>query len=140
MLRVIGQFRDAAVRAHAAGFAGVELHGAHGYLLGSFSAPEHAHATGWGGAAREPRAPASARRRGPSAAAVPAGFLVGVRLSPEDFGNARGLDLDESLTVARWLADDGVDFLHVSLWDAQRNTKKRPARSPGAAVPRGAAG
>jgi 2,4-dienoyl-CoA reductase-like NADH-dependent reductase (Old Yellow Enzyme family) len=53
-------------------------------------------------------------------------FTVGVRLSPEDFGNAQGLDLDESLQTARWLAEDGVDFVHLSLWDAQENTKKRP--------------
>ncbi|MBL8721025.1 MAG: NADH:flavin oxidoreductase, partial [Myxococcales bacterium] len=59
-------------------------------------------------------------------AAVPASFTVGVRLSPEEGGFARGLDLDESLEVARWLADDGVDFVHLSLWDATRNTKKRP--------------
>ena len=39
--------------------------------------------------------------------AVGPAFTVGVRLSPEDFGNARGLDLDESLQVARWLAGDG---------------------------------
>ena len=49
-----------------------------------------------------------------------------MRLSPEDFGNAKGLDLDESLTVARWVAEDGVDFVHLSLWNALRNTNKRP--------------
>jgi 2,4-dienoyl-CoA reductase-like NADH-dependent reductase (Old Yellow Enzyme family) len=38
----------------------------------------------------------------------------------------RGLDLDESIQVARWLADDGADFIHLSLWDASRNTSKRP--------------
>jgi 2,4-dienoyl-CoA reductase-like NADH-dependent reductase (Old Yellow Enzyme family) len=54
------------------------------------------------------------------------GFTVGVRLSPEDFGNARGLDLDESLQVARWLVEDGADFIHVSLWDVHRSSTKRP--------------
>jgi 2,4-dienoyl-CoA reductase-like NADH-dependent reductase (Old Yellow Enzyme family) len=61
---------------------------------------------------------------------VPAEFVVGVRISPEDFGNARGLDLDESLQLARWLSDDGADFLHLSLWDAARNTTKRPNEHP----------
>jgi 2,4-dienoyl-CoA reductase-like NADH-dependent reductase (Old Yellow Enzyme family) len=51
-------------------------------------------------------------------------FTVGVRLSLEDWGSARGLDLDDSLQVARWLADDGVDFVHASLWDATAMTKK----------------
>ena len=65
-------------------------------------------------------------------AAVPRRFLVGVRLSPEDFGNAKGLDLDESIEVARWLCDDGADFIHLSLWDhtgtppsAPRSTRSR---------------
>jgi len=37
-----------------------------------------------------------------------------------------GLDLDESIQTARWLAEDGADFIHLSLWDASRNTNKRP--------------
>jgi 2,4-dienoyl-CoA reductase-like NADH-dependent reductase (Old Yellow Enzyme family) len=56
-----------------------------------------------------------------------AGFAIGVRLSLEDFGQARGLDLDESVQVAAWLADDGVDYVHLSLWDGKRMTTKRPA-------------
>ena len=124
--RVKDQFRDAAVRAHAAGFAGVELHGAHGYLLCQFlSSTMNARDDEWGGSldgrARLLRETLRAVR-----SAVPASFAVGVRLSPEDFGYARGLDLDESLQVARWLTDDGADFIHISLWDAQANTQKRP--------------
>jgi 2,4-dienoyl-CoA reductase-like NADH-dependent reductase (Old Yellow Enzyme family) len=128
--RVITQFRDAAARAHAAGFAGVELHGAHGYLLGQFlSATMNQRADRWGGTlegrARLVREALRAVRR-----AVPEQFVVGVRLSPEDRGNARGHDLDESLEVARWLSGDGADFIHVSLWDATKNTAKRPDQHP----------
>ena len=54
-------------------------------------------------------------------------FTVGVRLSPENFGNARGLDLDESVQTARWLAEDGADFVHLSLWRALDPTAKRPS-------------
>jgi len=61
-------------------------------------------------------------------------FTLGVRLSLEDFGQARGLDLDESLTVAGWLVEDGVDFLHISLWDVARMTTKRPDVHPLALV------
>jgi 2,4-dienoyl-CoA reductase-like NADH-dependent reductase (Old Yellow Enzyme family) len=61
---------------------------------------------------------------------LPASFIVGVRLSPEDFGQAKGIDLDETLTVARWLAEDGIDFVHASLWDVSLNTKKRPDEHP----------
>lgn len=130
ILRVIEQFRAAAVRAHAAGFQGVELHGAHGYLLSQFlSATMNTRADRWGGSlegrARLVREVTRAVR-----AAVPERFVVGVRLSPEDYGNARGLDLDESLQVARWLCEDGADFIHVSLWDARKTSQKRPEEHP----------
>lgn len=126
LARVIAQFRDAAVRTYEAGFAGVELHGAHGYLLCQFlSATMNRRTDGWGGAL-EGRARLARETLRAIRGAVPASFVVGIRLSPEDFGNARGLDLDESVTVARWLAEDGADFIHISLWDAQKNTRKRP--------------
>ena len=67
-------------------------------------------------------------------ARVDRGFAVGVRLSLEDWGQARGLDLDESLAIARGLAADGADWIHVSLWNFAPNTKKRPDVHPIAAV------
>lgn len=128
--RVIGQFRDAAVRAHRAGFEGVELHGAHGYLLGQFLSAHNRRDDSYGGAPFENRARLVREATRAVRAAVPASFVVGIRISPEDFGNAKGIDLDESLQLASWLAEDGIDFLHISLWRAQQNTKKRPEEHP----------
>jgi len=122
--RVIDQFAAAAERCERAGFDGVELHGAHGYLLGQFLSrtmnprPFEERAGFVRAVMRAVRARVSSR------------FCVGVRLSPEDRGSAKGLDLDESLQVARWLADDGADFIHASLWDAAKPTVKRPAEHP----------
>lgn len=124
--RVIRQFADAALRAQVAGFDGVEIHGAHGYLLTQFlSTVQNQRTDEWGGTlegrARLLREVVRAVRAKTSST-----FTVGVRLSPEDFGNAVGLDLDESLQVAAWLAEDCVDFVHLSLWRAQQNSTKRP--------------
>ena len=114
------------MRARAAGFDGVELHGAHGYLLGQFvSATMNTRTDAWGGPI-EGRARLMRETLRAVRSAVPERFVVGMRLSPEDWGNARGLDLDESLQVARWLCEDGADFIHISLWDASQNTRKRP--------------
>ena len=138
--RVIEQFAAAAARAQRAGFDGVELHGAHGYLLSQFlSTTMNPRTDGWGGdlvgRARLIREVTRAVR-----ARVGPRFVVGVRLSLEDYGSARGLDLDDSLQVCAWLAEDGVDFLHASLWRGAENTQKRPEQHPvplvRAAVPR----
>ncbi len=123
-------FVDSAVRAARAGFGGVELHAAHGYLLSEFLSSVHnTRDDGYGGdiagrarllreILREVRARTSST------------FVIGVRLSPEDGGNTRGVDLDESIQVAKWLADDGADFIHISLWNAARMSAKYPDKHP----------
>jgi 2,4-dienoyl-CoA reductase-like NADH-dependent reductase (Old Yellow Enzyme family) len=126
LARVIGQFADAAARVEAAGFDGVEIHGAHGYLLTQFLSALNTRDDGWGGPALERRARLIREVMRAVRARTKRGFTVGVRLSPETYGNAKGLDLDESIQTARWLADDGADFVHISLWKALLNTTKRP--------------
>ncbi|HAN32447.1 MAG TPA: hypothetical protein DCQ06_12700, partial [Myxococcales bacterium] len=129
---LIEAFADAACRAADAGLDGVELHGAHGYLLCQFlRADLNTRTDGWGGdlpgRARLLRRVMQTIRQ-----QVPASFVVGVRLSAENGTFLTGLDLDESLQTAQWLCDDGADFIHVSLWDAHLNCSKRadvhPAR------------
>jgi 2,4-dienoyl-CoA reductase-like NADH-dependent reductase (Old Yellow Enzyme family) len=122
----VASFAAAAARCAEAGFDGVELHGAHGYLLGQFlSRTMNTRADRWGGDAAG-RATLLREALRAARAAVPQGFLVGVRISPEDIFSAKGLDLDESLQLAAWLEADGADFLHLSLWNAAANTTKRP--------------
>lgn len=128
--RVVRQFADAAVRCEKAGFQGVELHGAHGYLLCQFlSRTMNPRTDGWGGdlagRARLIREVMRACR-----AKVGKGFAVGARLSLEDWGSAKGLDLDESIQVAKWLVEDGADFIHISLWNWEKTTAKRPDEHP----------
>ena len=86
----------AAARAERAGFDGVELHGAHGYVLAQFLSPEiNQREDRYGGCSRTVEDPVRDPRRDPCA--LPAGFTVGVRLSPERFG----LRLPEIVDVAR---------------------------------------
>jgi len=123
--RVIADFAAAARRCAAAGFDAVEIHGAHGYLLSQFmSRTYNRRDDGWGGdlvgCARLMRAVTRAVRD-----AAPSCVLA-VRLSPEDFAQARGLDLDDTLQLARWLVDDGMELLHLSLWKAAQLTQARP--------------
>ena len=127
LARAVEQFAAAAVRAQRAGFDGVELHGAHGYLFTQFLSTEQNRRTdAWGGPL-ENRARLLRDALRAVRAQVGRSFTVGVRLSPENFGNAKGLDLDESVQTAQWLAEDGADFVHLSLWRALDPTAKRPA-------------
>lgn len=117
----------AARRAAAAGFGGVELHGAHGYLFTQFlSRQSNLRTDDWGGPlenrARLLRSVVRAVRR-----EVPRDFVLGVRLSMEGAGLETGLDLDENIQVLRWLAEDGIDYGHVSLMDAAAPSTKYPS-------------
>lgn len=124
--RIIAAFGQAAKSAHDAGMGGVEIHGAHGYLLAQFiSTIENHRKDAWGGSL-ENRARLLRRVTQEVRRQVPADFVVGVRVSPEDFGQTRGVDLDETVQIAQWLAEDGVDFVHLSLWDVSRMTAKYP--------------
>jgi len=127
---LIADFVAAARLSEEAGFSGVDIHAAHGYLFSQFlSRTMNTRSDAWGGdltgRARLLRETARAVRE-----ATGKGFIVSVRISPEDFGYARGLDLDESLQVAAWLAEDGIDLLHLSLWDVRKPTAKRPDEHP----------
>ncbi len=128
--RVSGDFVAAAVRAEKAGFDGVEIHGANGYLFTQFLAPEDNPRTdGYGGdlagRARLLRETLRAVR-----GAVSDSFAVGVRLSPVDAWSRRGLVLDDGVRVAGWMADDGADFVHLSLGDAGGAPAHEPDRGP----------
>ena len=116
--RVVADYVAAARRAETAGFDGVEIHGANGYIFTQFLAPlDNPRDDDYGGSldnrARLLRQAFRAVRD-----AVSPGFAVGVRLSPVDAWTKRGLILDDGVQVGRWLAEDGSDFLHLSLTDA----------------------
>ncbi|MEZ4384550.1 MAG: NADH:flavin oxidoreductase/NADH oxidase family protein [Nannocystaceae bacterium] len=110
---LIARFGRAAAVAVAAGFDGVQLHGAHGYLVSQFLSPHHNRRTDdWGGSldnrARFARAVLAAIRNnvGPS---VP----IGIKINSADFQKG-GFTEEESRQVIRWLAEDGVDLVEVS--------------------------
>ncbi|MES2035561.1 MAG: NADH:flavin oxidoreductase [Pseudomonadota bacterium] len=106
-----------AERAKAAGFDGVEIHGAHGYVLCQFLSAEINQRTDQWGGSLENRARivddilAGVRVR------CGADFQIGLRLSPERFG----MDLAEIRTLAeRWMTSGAIDYLDMSLWDARK--------------------
>lgn len=111
---MVADFVVAAVRAERAGFHGVQVHGAHGYLLGQFLDGRHNHRTdGYGGSFDDRLRVVLEVLEGIRAATGP-DFQLGLRLTPE--GN--GIPLEEGRETARQvLASGTLDYLDMSLWD-----------------------
>ena len=116
--QVTADYVAAALRAERAGFDGVEVHGANGYLFTQFLAPADNPRTDRYGGDLGGRALLLRETLRAVRAAVAPGFAVGVRISPVDSWSRRGLVLADSLRVGRWLAEDGADFVHLSLGTA----------------------
>jgi 2,4-dienoyl-CoA reductase-like NADH-dependent reductase (Old Yellow Enzyme family) len=112
--QLIEDFVAAALRAEKAGFDGVELHGAHGYILCAFLSPETNRREDRYGGSLENRARIIFEIiKGVRERARPR-FQLGLRLSPERFG----LRFAEQREVARWmLASGDLDYVDMSLWD-----------------------
>ncbi|KGE02614.1 NADH:flavin oxidoreductase [Pseudohaliea rubra] len=112
--QVADAFLDAAKRAEQAGFDGVELHGAHGYLLGQFLSPGINQRSDRYGGSLENRARLLLEIIEGIRARCRPDFLLGLRLSPERFD----IVLGEMLELAQQLCREGqLDFLDMSLWD-----------------------
>ena len=110
---VIARFATAAAIAKDAGFAGVQLHGAHGYLVSQFLSPlTNQRDDAWGGDAVRRRRFLSAVIAAMRAAVGP-GFPIGVKLNSADFQRG-GFTVEEAMAVAAELGPAGVDLLEVS--------------------------
>ena len=139
---VVEKFATAAGVCKAVGFTGVQIHAAHGYLLGSFLTPDvNNRSDSWGGSL-ENRARllldvvAAVRKR------VGRGFPVAVKLNSADFQRG-GFDVRDSLIVGKWLEAAGVDLLEISggtyespamLGGADANPDCAPARKASTAA------
>ena len=110
---VIERFVGCALTCKEAGFTGVQFHSAHGYLLSQFLSPLTNHREDEWGGTLENRARALIAIVTKARKALGADFPISVKLNSADFQKG-GFDFDDSLTVAKWLADAGVDLLEIS--------------------------
>jgi 2,4-dienoyl-CoA reductase-like NADH-dependent reductase (Old Yellow Enzyme family) len=113
IVELIRRFASAADIARTAGFTGVQIHGAHGYLVSSFLSPVTNRRTdAWGGSlenrARFLLEVVRAVRR-----SVGRDFPLAVKLNSDDFRKG-GFSHPECLKVARWLDDEAIDLLEIS--------------------------
>ena len=110
---LIQRFMIAASAAKAAGFTGVQIHAAHGYLISQFLSPRaNQRSDEWGGSL-ENRARFLMETVNAVRGAVGPDFPVSVKLNSADFQKG-GFAFEDSLQVARWLEEAGVDLLEIS--------------------------
>ncbi len=110
---IIGKFARSAGIAKRAGFTGVQIHGAHGYLVSQFLSPRFNQRTDIWGGSLENRMRFLVEIIRAVRAEVGPDFPVGVKLNSSDFRN-KGFTEDEALEVVRAIAGEGVDLIEIS--------------------------
>lgn len=106
-------YGECAVRLQKAGFDGVEVHGAHGYMLMQFVSPFYNHRFDEYGGCLENRIRFPMQIVEEVRNRVGEDFIVGYRMSAsETFAN--GLTIEDSVVFAQKLQEAGVDYIHVS--------------------------
>lgn len=113
ILDLIQRFARVARIAKDAGFTGVQVHGAHGYLLSSFLSPITNQRTDQWGGKLENRARFLIEAVRAVRKAVGANFPVAVKLNSDDFRKG-GFSHEDCLQVVKWLNDEQVDLLEIS--------------------------
>jgi 2,4-dienoyl-CoA reductase-like NADH-dependent reductase (Old Yellow Enzyme family) len=120
IIEIINAFGEATRRAIEAGFDGVEIHGANGYLIQQFYSPHANRRHDQYGGSIENRLtfPLAIVNRVQEVVQEQAHqpFLVGYRFSPEEAGTP-GITMEETLVLVDRLSGKGLDYLHVSLQD-----------------------
>ncbi len=121
ILDVIERFAYVASVARDTGFTGVQVHGAHGYLVSEFLSPDiNTRTDQWGGSL-ENRARLLLEIVRAVRAKVGADFPIAVKLNSADFQKG-GFSEGDATQVAQWLAAEGLDLLEIS-----GGTYERPA-------------
>ncbi|WP_373823382.1 NADH oxidase [Neisseria dentiae] len=128
---LVGRFIETARLAEQAGFSGVQIHGAHGYLISQFLSPHHNRRNDKWGGSLENRMRFLVEIYQGIRAAVGSEFLVGLKLNSADFQKG-GFDENDSIRVVQKMSELGIDFIEISggnyespeMLTAKESTKK----------------
>ena len=113
VVEIVARFGRSAALAQQAGFAGVQIHGAHGYLVSQFLSPHTNRRTDqWGGSAENRQRFVLEVYRAMRAAVGPR-YPISIKLNSADFQKG-GFTEQESLAVVQALAAQGIDLVEIS--------------------------
>ncbi|WP_232364060.1 NADH:flavin oxidoreductase/NADH oxidase family protein [Desulforapulum autotrophicum] len=113
ILEIIQRFAAAAALAKEAGFTGVQIHGAHGYLVSQFLSPRHNQREDQWGGCLENRMRFVLEIYRAIRERVGAAFPVGIKLNSADFMKD-GFSETDSMAVVDQLAQAGMDLIEIS--------------------------
>ena len=118
---LVDAYAQAALRAKKAGFDGIEIHCAHGYMPQQFLSPYTNRRTDEYGGSLENRARFSLEILQEARKLVGKDFPIMYRLSAEEYTIPEGITLDQACEFAEMLDAAGVDAIHVSAgtWDSR---------------------
>jgi len=125
--QTVDTFVAAAVRAKDAGFDGVQIHAAHGYLLSQFVSPYYNRRRDEFGGSAANRARIVLDILGRIKSTLGEEFPVLIKLNSEDFIDG-GLTVGDSLQIARLLAEAGIDAIELSGGTADAASHFKPVR------------
>ncbi|MDW3220042.1 MAG: FAD-dependent oxidoreductase [Acidimicrobiales bacterium] len=114
--RTTDDFASAAVRAQAAGFDGVEIHGAHGYLLSSFLSRAFNHRDDAYGGSVENRSRFLCEVIAETKQRCGADFPVWCRLDAREYRTPDGIEFEDTMVTARLAVEAGADAIHLSAY------------------------
>lgn len=110
---LVARYGRAAGVARKTGFTGVQIHGAHGYLVSQFLSPHHNRRTDRWGGGLENRAAFLMAVYGAMRDAVGDDFPVSIKINSADFQKG-GFTEEESIEVIAALAEAGIDLVEIS--------------------------
>ena len=113
---LVDKFAKGAERAKKAGFDGVEIHGAHGYLIASFLSNIWNKRDDRYGGSLENRARFACEVIRAIKERVGEDFPVGMRINGAEYGMENGLTVKDSQAISRMLEESGADCIHVSAY------------------------
>ncbi|MGK5093394.1 NADH:flavin oxidoreductase/NADH oxidase family protein [Deltaproteobacteria bacterium TL4] len=113
ILEIIERFGTTAAIAKKSGFTGVQIHGAHGYLVSQFLSPHHNQRQDqWGGSIQNRMRFLSEIYR-TIRNAVGTDYPVGLKLNSADFQRG-GFTEEESFQVIETISNAGIDLIEIS--------------------------
>lgn len=125
---IVEDFAKAAEYAIEAGFDGIQIHAAHGYLVSQFLSDMVNKREDKYGGSLEKRAQLLLEIYDAIRERIGSEAIIGVKMNCDDFANEKGLTVSDSTSVAKMLKERGIDFIEISGGGPEQDREIRKTR------------